>query len=138
MLGLLLLVLTNLIIALSGLLLIIKESRQENLSVLFLILDEHDNYIEDLLRYIIRKVKQEAIPHRLIIAYDISGPDTIGIISMLARDLSFEACMMHELPKMNLLSNYLDLRKQINRKEKRRSIKHFFKEQKIEYQYGLP
>lgn len=138
MFGLFLLVLTNLIIALSGLLLIIKESRQDNLSVLFLILDEHDNYLEDLLRYIIRKVKQEAIPNRLVIAYDISGPDTIGIISMLAHDLSFEARMMYDLPEINLLSNYLDLRKQVNRKEKRRSIKRFFRQQKIEYQYGLP
>lgn len=138
MLGLFLLVLTNIVIALSGLLLFIKESRQDNLSVLFLILDEHDNYIEDLSRYIISKVKQEAIRNRLVIAYDISGPDTIGIISMLARDLSFEACMIHDLQEISLLSNYLDLRKQVDRKEKKRLIKRFFREQKIEYQYGLP
>lgn len=133
--GLFLLLLANLIIVLSGLLLVLKETRQRNLSVLFLILDENDEYLEDLLRYTVRKIKQKSLRNRLVIFYGISGPDTAAIVNRLAGGLSFEARGLWNGQETFSLLNLLDLR-EYDRKEKKRMIDCFYEKQKIEYQYS--
>lgn len=133
--GLFLLFLTNLIIGIFGLLLVLKETRQRNLSVLFLVLDENDKYVEDLVRFAIRKIKVKSMPNRLVIFYGFSGADTAAIVTRLAGDLSFEARDLWNCQAASSLSNILDLR-EYDRKEKKLMIEGFFEKQKLEYQYS--
>jgi hypothetical protein len=140
MLGLIILALANLVIILYGINRVIKELRANQFHVLFILINENDNQLEDLLRFVIRQIRKKAISRRLVLLYEISGYQTEAIAERLARDLSFIVREINKYQRDRSIDGYLDynvldLRGKDNRKEKRQLIESFIKGHRIvEYQ----
>jgi hypothetical protein len=141
MLGLIILALANFTIILYGILRISKELRDNKRGVLFIVIDEDDDYLEDLLKFLLRQIRKQVVGKSIVILYEISGCQTETILEKLARDLSFivREINQYQIERANfccLYYNVLDLRKSDNRQEKRRLIEDFLQGCKIVSTYS--
>jgi hypothetical protein len=141
MLGLIILALANFTIILYGILRISKELKDNNSGVIFIIIDENDDYLEDLLKFLLRQIRKQVVGKSIVILYEISGCQTETILEKLARDLSFivREINQYQIERANfccLYYNVLDLRERDNRQEKRLLIEGFLQGCKIVNTYS--
>lgn len=86
--GLLLLWFFDLLIIMYGLWRLRQGIRQQELPALFLLADEEE-YLEDLLRYTVGRMKKGGVPNRLVFLYEAEDIQTARAAAILAGKLSF-------------------------------------------------
>ncbi len=87
--GILLMLAGVIIITIFGLYKILKELKAGDIYTLYLIVKDQEDYVEGYLRNVVKRIKREGIPGRLVVLVGASRDQTGAIVQRLARKLSF-------------------------------------------------
>ncbi len=77
------------IITIFGLYKILKELKAGDIYTLYLIVKDQEDYVEGYLRNVVKRIKREGIPGRLVVLVGSSRDQTGEIVQRLSRKLSF-------------------------------------------------